>query len=109
VTRTIDPTVRAIEDALAFATAAVAGDVETAMTTARDALREDQRLFLDAVVATVQLLADEALDGGVDVRDVLRDVALGVQVAHLAEGAAEHHHRPTDTHHPPDPPPETRS
>ncbi|WP_052666078.1 hypothetical protein [Nitriliruptor alkaliphilus] len=102
MTRTIDPTVRAIEDALAFATAAVAGDVETAMTTAWDALRDDQQLFLDALVSTVQLLADEALDGGVDVRDVLRDVALGVQVAHLAESVAEHHH-PTDH------PPETRS
>jgi hypothetical protein len=104
VNRTPDPTVRAIEDALAFATAAVAGDVEAAMTTAREALRADTRSFLDAVVSTVQLLADEALDGGVDVRDVLQDVALGVQLAHLAEGAPDHAH-----HHPNERPPENRS
>lgn len=98
MSRTADPTVRAIEDALAFTTAAVAGDVESAMTTARHALREDDRLFLDAVVSTVQLLADEALDGGIDVRDVLRDVALGVQVAHLTEADPRPTH-PTDPEH----------
>lgn len=83
----------------------MAGDVVTAMATARDALDHDTPLFLDAVVSTVQLLADEALDGGVDIREVLRDVALGVQVAHLAECVPDqpHDHDPTDD------PPGTRS
>jgi hypothetical protein len=86
VNRTCDPTVRAIEDALAFTTAAVAGDVESAMRTARQALVDTDGLFLDALVSTVQLIADEAVDGGVDVHGCLRDVALGVQIAHLSEG-----------------------
>jgi hypothetical protein len=85
VNRTADPTVRAIEDALAFTTASVAGDVESAMRTARRAVADTDQLFLDALISTVQLLADEALDGGVDVLGCLRDVALGVQLSHLAE------------------------
>jgi hypothetical protein len=104
VSRTDDPTVRAVEDALAFTTAAVAGDVEIAVRTARQALEESAPLFLDAVVSTVQLLADEALSADVDVRECLRDVALGVQLAYLTETGGA-----TGTDLRNDPPSETRS
>lgn len=102
--RTEDPTVRAIEDALAFTTAAVAGDVEIAVRTARQALAVSEPLFLDALVSTVQLVADEAFAADVDVQECLRDVALGVQVAYLTETG-----RTAGTDRRNDPPNETRS
>jgi hypothetical protein len=85
VNRTADPTVRAIEDALAFTTAAIAGDVESAIAVSREALADDRWLFVDALASTVQLLADEAEAAGADPHGALRDVALGVQVAHATE------------------------
>jgi hypothetical protein len=88
VNRTADPTVRAIEDALAFATAAIDGAVPEAVAIGRHAIADDHQLFLDALASTVQLLADEAAAGDVDVSDAVRDVALGVQLAHLAERPA---------------------
>jgi hypothetical protein len=84
VNRTTDP-VRAIEDALAFTTAAIHGAVPDAIAIGRGAIADEHLLFLDALAATVQLLADEAATGRLDHGEALRDVALGVQLAHLAE------------------------
>lgn len=94
MSRTSDPTVRAIEDALAFTTAAVGGDVVNAAEVARDALADDRGLFVDALVSTVQLLVEEASEAGADPLEALRDVALGVQVAHLSESTSD---APSDT------------
>lgn len=81
-----DPEVRAILDALALTTAAAVGDVVAAREVLREVSRDgDTDRFLEALVPTIQLLVDEAADQGVDVTTALRDVALGVQIAHLAE------------------------
>lgn len=81
-----DPSVRAILDALAFVTAACHGDAAQATAVLADADRDPGAGgFPTALAATVQLLCDEATAGGVDVTAAIRDVALGVQMAHAAE------------------------
>ena len=88
-----DPSVRAILDALAFVTAAGHGDVEQAIAVLADADRRlDPEGFPAALTATVQLLIDEAAIAGVDLTEAVRDVALGVQVAHATEQHADPDH-----------------
>ncbi|MTV25913.1 hypothetical protein FTX61_10905 [Nitriliruptoraceae bacterium ZYF776] len=84
-----DATVQVVHDALAYATAAVDGDVETALAVADDALALDRAGFLDALASVVQVLADEVADAGGDVREALRELGLGVHLAHLAELAGD--------------------
>lgn len=85
-----DPTVQVVQDAFAFTTAAVDGDSPNALTIASSGLDTDHDGFLDALVSVIQVLADEAFDAGVDPRPALREVALGVHLAHLAELANDH-------------------
>ncbi len=81
-----DPSVDAVLDALAFTAAAAQGDVEHALAIfAQAGHGTGEASFAAALTATVQLLVDEAAVAGVDVTEVLRDVGLGVQIAHLAE------------------------
>jgi hypothetical protein len=83
---TDDPTVRSILDALAFVTAAGHGDVAAATSVFADGDRDlGPAGFGAALAATVQLLIDEAAHDGVDLSAAVRDVALGVQLAHTAE------------------------
>lgn len=81
-----DASVQVILDALAFVTAAGHGDhiaaVEVLARADRDAGPDG---FPAALAATVQLLIDEAAADGVDLTAAVRDVALGVQLAHAAE------------------------
>lgn len=82
-----DPSLRAVLDALAFTVAAASGDAPTATAIANESLDDPAQRpwFLDALVSTIQLIVDTADDVGVDATAALRDVALGVQMAHLAE------------------------
>jgi hypothetical protein len=93
-----DPSVLAILEALAFTTAAIAGDARNAAGTLEAGLRDRGAAFTDALISTVQLLADDAADHGIDVTTALREVGLGVQLAHLAE------HLTTDVDTAPEPP-----
>ncbi|MFA9432120.1 hypothetical protein [Egicoccus sp. AB-alg2] len=80
-----DPGMRALLDALAFATASLHGDTGTAMGVAQDGLRRNPGGFLDAVATTVQMLAEELDEAGGDAAALLRDLGLGVQTAALDE------------------------
>jgi hypothetical protein len=77
--------VQAVHDALAFVTAAVAGDVGQVTAIAEDALATDRDGFVDALATTVAVVADEAELAGADIPTALRDVALGIHLAGLAE------------------------
>lgn len=80
-----DPSIQVVHDALAVTTAAIDNDVEVAHDIARQALGVDAHGFLDALMATIQVLADEATEAGADPRLALREVGLGIHLAALDE------------------------
>ena len=80
-----DPSVQVVHDALAFATAAIAGDGAQLQAIAADAMTTDEDGFLAALATTVAVIAEEADDHGADIRLALREIALGVHLAAMAE------------------------
>jgi hypothetical protein len=86
--RRVPPDVQVVQDAVAFATAAVDGDVEVALDIADEAVDLHREGFLDAVASTVATLADVADEAGGDPAAALREVGFGIELAVLAELAA---------------------
>jgi cobalamin biosynthesis protein CbiG len=80
-----DPSVQVVQDAIAFATAAVAGHAGAAHELADDALELDAPGFVDALVSVVRCLAEELDEAGGDPGALLCDLGLGIQLAALAE------------------------
>lgn len=83
-----DPTVQVVHDALAFATAAIEADTDQVRAIANDALATDATGFLDALATTVSVIAEEADEHGADIRTALREIAVGVHIAAMAEARA---------------------
>jgi hypothetical protein len=79
-----DPTIQVVHDAVAFVTAAVLDEPGQALRIAHRALAIDGIGFLDALVTTVQAVADEA-DAGGDIPALLRDLGLGIHLAAIDE------------------------
>jgi hypothetical protein len=77
--------VQVVQDAVAFATASVDGDVDLAVRLACSALDTDPTGFLDALAATVTTLADVTVEHGGDPEQALRELGLGIEIAILAE------------------------
>ncbi len=80
-----DPSIQVVHDALAVTTAAIDNDLEVAHDIARHALAVDAHGFLDALLTTIQVLADEATEAGADPRQALREVGLGIHLAAFDE------------------------
>jgi hypothetical protein len=94
-----DPSIQALHDALAFATAAVAGDRDQLQAIVDDALASDHASFVDALATTVAVIAEESTEAGADIPTLLRDLALGIHVASLRAPTAGDD--PTHTDRPP--------
>jgi hypothetical protein len=97
----VPPDVQVVQDAVAFATAAVDGDVEVALAIGNEAVDLDRDGFLDALASTVATLADVTDEAGGDPTAALREVGVGIELAVLAELAArsrapDHSPSPTD-------------
>lgn len=91
-----DPSVQVVHDAIAFTTAAIACDAAQIHRIAIDALATDPDGFVDALATTIAMLAEEADEHGADLCTFLRDIALGVNVAAIAETSEPDHTDHTD-------------
>jgi hypothetical protein len=80
-----DPTIQVVHDAVAFATAAVHGQPSQAQRIAHRALATDGIGFLDALITTVQAMADEADEAGADIGGLLCDLGIGIHLAAIDE------------------------
>lgn len=91
---TPDPTIEVVHAAIGFATAAVHGDHDLGQDLARHALQLDPDGFLDAVMTTIEAIADEAQEAGIDTATHLREIGLGVHLAALDEQREPDHRTP---------------
>jgi hypothetical protein len=82
---TPDPTIEVVHAAIGFATAAVHGDHALGHRLARHALELEPDGFLDAVMTTIEAIADEAQQAGADTATHLRELGLGIHLAALDE------------------------
>lgn len=80
-----DPTIQVVHDAVAFTTAAVHDQPAQAQRIAHRALVTDGIGFLDALITTVQAMADEADEAGADIGALLRDLGMGIHLAAIDE------------------------
>lgn len=80
-----DPTIEVVHAAIGFATAAVHGDYTRGHDLAWHALELDPDGFLDAVMTTIEAIADEAQHAGADTATHLRELGLGIHLAALQE------------------------
>lgn len=78
-----DPTIEVVHAAIGVATAAVHGDHEAGHDLARHALHLDAHGFIDALLTTIEAIADVAEEAGVDTAAHLRDIGLGLHIAAL--------------------------
>jgi hypothetical protein len=85
----VPPDMQVVQDAIAFATAALDGDAYLALEIGLHALEIDDEEFLDALASTMSTLADVACEVGGDPERALREVGLGIELAVLAELAPE--------------------
>jgi hypothetical protein len=85
-----DPSVQVVHDAIAFAAAAIDGESSQVRAIVAEALATDPDGFIDALATTMAMLAEEAQDHGADVRTALREVALGIHLAAIAEATHDH-------------------
>jgi hypothetical protein len=81
----VPPDLQVVQDAIAFATAALDGDAYLALEIGLHALELDHEEFLDALASTMSVLADVADEVGGDPEQALREVGLGIELAVLAE------------------------
>lgn len=93
-----DPTIEVVHAAIGFATAAVHGDHTLGHRLARHALELDPDGFLDAVMTTIEAIADEAEHAGGDTVTHLRELGLGIHLAALDEQREPHHRLPRPPH-----------
>lgn len=80
-----DPTIEVVHAAIGFATAAVHGEYRRGLDLARHALELDPGGFLDAVMTTIEAIADEAQHAGADTATHLSELGLGIHLAALQE------------------------
>lgn len=79
-----DPSIGVVHAAIGFATAAVHGEFQLGHAVAVDALRADPHGFLDALLTTIQAIADDVDEHGADTGEHLRELGLGLHLAQIA-------------------------